>query len=67
MGKSVAKKIKYMSEVLLENFPEKFGDNFEKNKKGFAGMELGLSKTTRNVAAGYVVRLAKQKIKEAKK
>lgn len=65
MGKSVSKVLRYKGEVLLREFPEKFGTNFEKNKKELSTMELGLSKTTRNVVAGYIVRLAKRKEKDA--
>ncbi|MEI7961000.1 MAG: 30S ribosomal protein S17e [archaeon] len=62
MGKSVAKKIKYEGEVLLEEFPAKFGKDFVKNKRSLDEIkELQLSKVTRNVLAGYIVRLAKQK------
>jgi ribosomal protein S17E len=62
MGKSVAKGLKYKGEVLLEEFPDKFGKDFVKNKKELDKIpELKLSKTTRNVLAGYIVRLAKQK------
>ncbi|NMA44407.1 MAG: 30S ribosomal protein S17e [Candidatus Diapherotrites archaeon] len=64
MGKSVSKVLKYKGEVLLREFPEKFGKNFEQNKKELSLMELGLSKTTRNIVAGYIVRLAKRKEKE---
>jgi ribosomal protein S17E len=64
MGKSVSKVLKYKGEVLLREFPEKFGKNFEQNKKELSTMELGLSKTTRNVVAGYIIRLAKRKEKE---
>lgn len=61
MGKSVAKKIKYEGEVLLAEFPDKFGKDFVKNKKSLDTMkELQLSKTTRNVLSGYIVRLAKR-------
>jgi ribosomal protein S17E len=62
MGKSIAKKIKYEGEVLLEEFPEKFGDKFDNNKKSLNTMQdLKLSKTNRNILAGYIVRLAKRK------
>jgi ribosomal protein S17E len=65
MGKSISKVLKYKAEVLLREFPEKFGKNFEQNKKELSTMELGLSKTTRNIVAGFIVRLAKRKEKEA--
>lgn len=62
MGKSVAKKIKYEGEVLLEEFPDRFGKDFVKNKRSLDQIkDLQLSKVTRNVLAGYIVRLAKQK------
>ena len=62
MGKSIAKKIKYEGEVLLEEFPEKFGDKFVNNKTSLNTMpDLKLSKTNRNILAGYIVRLAKRK------
>lgn len=67
MGKSVSKVLKYKGEVLLREFPEKYGTNFEKNKKELSTMELGFSKTIRNIVAGYIVRLAKRKEKEATK
>ncbi|MFA6268627.1 MAG: 30S ribosomal protein S17e [archaeon] len=62
MGKSVAKQLKYKGEVLLEEFPAKFGSDFVKNKRSLDTMQdLKLSKSTRNVLAGYIVRLAKRK------
>ncbi len=62
LGKSVAKGLKYKAEVLLEEFPERFGNNFEKNKSMLNELkDLHLSKVTRNILAGYIVRLAKQK------
>jgi len=61
LGKSVAKGLKYRAEVLLKEFPDKFSADFEKNKRGLDTMELGLSKTSRNVVAGFMVRLAKRK------
>ena len=62
MGKSVAKGLKYKGEVLLGEYPDKFGADFSKNKLSLGEIpELKLSKTTRNILAGYIVRLAKQK------
>jgi len=61
MGKSVSKGLKYKADVLLEELPEKFGTDFEKNKASLNEMELGLSKTTRNILAGYMVRKASKK------
>ncbi len=61
MGKAVSKGLKYRGEVLLRELPEKFGSDFEKNKASLDEIELGLSKTSRNVLAGYIVRLASKK------
>ena len=58
MGKAVSKGLKYKAEVLLRDIPDKFGKDFEKNKLSLGELELGLSKTNRNVLAGYIVRLA---------
>ncbi|MEK6959234.1 MAG: 30S ribosomal protein S17e [archaeon] len=67
MGLSVSKGLKYRSEVLLEEFPENFGMNFQKNKEELNKLPLGLSKTSRNVVAGYITRLANKKEQEALK
>jgi len=61
MGKAVSKGLKYRAEVLLKELPEKFGKDFEKNKEALNTLELGLSKTNRNILAGYIVRLASNK------
>ncbi|MFA5931195.1 MAG: 30S ribosomal protein S17e [archaeon] len=62
MGKSVAKGLKYKGEVLLEEFPAKFSKDFVKNKRSLDEIkDLHLSKSTRNILAGYIVRLAKRK------
>ncbi len=63
MGKSVSKGLKYRGEVLLKEMPENFGNDFEKNKLELNKLELGLSKTSRNVLSGYMVRLASKKEK----
>ncbi|MBT4191790.1 MAG: 30S ribosomal protein S17e [Candidatus Diapherotrites archaeon] len=61
MGKSVSKGLKYRAEVLIAELPEKFSEDFDKNKDSLNEIELGLSKTNRNVLAGYLVRLAAKK------
>ena len=61
MGKSVSKGLKYRGEVLIKELPDRFGSSFEKNKLALNKMDLGLSKTSRNVLAGYIVRLAAKK------
>jgi len=68
MGKSVAKGLKYKGEVLLEEFPDRFNDKFENNKQKLREIkDLPLSKSTRNILAGYIVRLARRKKAEALK
>lgn len=61
MGKAVSKGLKYRGEVLLRELPDKFGTDFEKNKAALNEIDLGLSKTSRNVLAGYIVRIASKK------
>ena len=61
LGKAVSKGLKFRSEVLLNEFSDKFGTNFEKNKLSLNEMPLGLSKSQRNIVAGYMVRIAKKK------
>jgi len=60
MGKAVSKGLKYRAEVLIREFPDRFGKDFEKNKLSLNAFELGLSKTHRNILAGYIVRLAEK-------
>jgi ribosomal protein S17E len=61
MGKAVSKGLKYRGEVLIRELPDKFGSDFSKNKLSLGELELGLSKTSRNILAGYIVRLAAKK------
>ncbi len=61
MGKSVSKGLKYKGEVLLKEMPDKFGSDFDKNKSELKQLELGLSKTNRNVLSGYIIRLSSKK------
>lgn len=56
MGKSVQKSIKSRAEVLLEKCGEKFSKDFENNKKALKELDMPLSKTDRNVMAGYIAR-----------
>ena len=64
MGKAVSKGLKFKSEILLTEFADKFGLNFEKNKLSLNEMPLGLSKSQRNIVAGYMVRVAKKREEE---
>ncbi len=59
LGKAVSKALKFKAEVLLKEFPEEFDESFEKNVSSLKKMsELLLSKSDRNVLAGYIGRLA---------
>ncbi len=58
VGKAVLRGLKYRAEVLLKELPDRFGADFEKNKEELNKLELGLSKTSRNILAGYICRLA---------
>ncbi len=63
MGKAVPRSIKSRVETLLEQFPEKFGSDFEKNKQLLRELELNLSRFDRNLIAGFITR----KMNEQKK
>ena len=64
MGKSIPKAIKFRAEVLLKKQPELFSTDFEKNKQAIAALGLPVTKSRRNLIAGYIVRKLKEKIKE---
>ena len=61
MGNSVPKAVKIRAEVLIQEKPELFSMNFEKNKKVMNDLELPVSKHNRNLIAGYIVRMLKDK------
>jgi len=52
----VPKSIKSRVEVLLERFPERFGNDFEKNKAVLNQLDLSLGKFDRNMIAGFITR-----------
>jgi ribosomal protein S17E len=56
MGKAVPKAIKMRSESLIKLLPQKFSKDFEKNKRVLDGLEIPLSKTDRNLIAGFIAR-----------
>lgn len=66
MGKSVPKGIKSKANVLLQEMPESFNDQFATNKKNIVELKLPFSKWTTNVMAGFMTRHHK-KIKAAEK
>ncbi|MEM3087317.1 MAG: 30S ribosomal protein S17e [Halobacteria archaeon] len=56
--KSVA--IKSLSRALLKEFPDRFTDDLEANKKEVSALTTITSKNVRNRVAGYVTVLRKQ-------
>lgn len=64
MGKAVPKSIKSRVEVILEEFPEKFGTDFEQNKKLLNELDLSLGRFDRNMIAGFITRTMNGKKKD---
>ncbi len=64
MGNSLAKPLKTKAGFMMEFGEEKFGKDFDKNKKTINDMKLPISKKTRNRLSGYIVRTSKRKDKE---
>jgi len=61
MGRIRTAFIKSVSKSLLEAHPDKFGTNFEENKKVLDELGIFDEKSTRNKVAGYIVSLVKKK------
>lgn len=61
MGKAIPKNIKVRAGILLQGKPEVFSKDFEKNKEALKALNLPLSKPSRNLIAGYIVRMLKEK------
>ncbi len=64
MGKAVSNNIKAKAKIIMNEFKEKLGTDFEKNKLFLKGMNLPLSKLTINLMAGYITRTIKIELKE---
>ncbi len=47
---------------LKKRFPDNFNTDFEHNKKVLQEMGVFQSKSRRNIAAGFLVRLSKEKV-----
>jgi ribosomal protein S17E len=60
MGKAIPKYIKMRAKKLLDLAPDGFGVEFVANKQAVSKLGLPISKTERNLIAGYIVRLKKQ-------
>lgn len=63
LGKAVPKAIKMRVETLLQEIPEKFSTDFEKNKEALNSLNLPFSVFDRNMMAAFLTR----KVKASKK
>jgi small subunit ribosomal protein S17e len=58
-------RVKRISTTVLEKYPDRFGSDFEKNKKALQEIAITKSKVLRNRVAGYITSyLRKQKVQE---
>ena len=62
MGKQRDKSLTNKMKELKKMFPDKFTVDFDQNKKTLDEMQVFQSKTQRNLAAGYLVGLSKEKV-----
>jgi len=60
MGRIKTSKIKRTGKTLLEKYPERFLEDFDKNKVLVAGVADIPSKKLRNVITGYITKHAKK-------
>lgn len=61
MGRIRTRWIKNLAEDLVKNYPDKFGKDFETNKKVLDELKVVDSKKTRNKLAGYIINVLKNK------
>lgn len=64
MGKAVSNSIKAKAKIIMTEFEERLGIDFEKNKNFLKEMKLPLSKLTINLMAGYITRTIRKQLKE---
>jgi small subunit ribosomal protein S17e len=58
-------RVKSISNIVLENYADRFGPDFEKNKKALNEISVTRSKILRNRVAGYITSyLRKQKVQD---
>jgi small subunit ribosomal protein S17e len=60
MGRIRGKNIKNLAKKLVENYPEKFNNKFEDNKKSLDELALLRDKPIRNKVAGYIINVVKR-------
>lgn len=61
MGRIKTSFVKYIAKDLFEKYPDKFTTNFNKNKEVLKQLIDIRSKKIRNIVAGYLTSLKKQK------
>jgi ribosomal protein S17E len=64
MGKAVSNSIKAKAKIIMTEFSDKVGTEFEKNKLLLKNMNLPLSKLTINLMSGYITRTIRKQEKE---
>ena len=60
MGRIKGVAIKTMGRELIEEFGERFSEDFENNKKALGEIKKIQSKRTRNILAGYIAKEMKR-------
>lgn len=53
-----------ISEELLQRHPEAFGSDYDKNKQALTDLALISSKQLRNLVAGYITRMHRERTPE---
>jgi len=61
LGKQSSKILRKKAHELYEAFPDKFSTDFDQNKQVLKDMDVFPSKIPRNIVAGLIVKLAKEK------
>ncbi len=56
LGKVKTEQIKRLGKALMARFPDKFGTNFDENKRTVSSLTEGATVRVRNQVAGYITR-----------
>jgi len=62
LGKQRSKVLRRKAEELYKMFPDKFSKDYESNKRVLDSMKIFQNKIDRNIIAGYMVKLAQEKV-----
>ncbi len=60
MGRIKTQLVKRTTNELLEQYGDKFSENYETNKQVVSQLVVGVGKKIRNIIAGYATRLVKK-------